>query len=66
MRATYRNAAANVMPDASHLARFYDNAVNDAGHALDREQLMCVELFEHPELLRNISPDHALVKPSGA
>lgn len=60
VRAMYRNALAGIMPDASFLVEFYDNVVNDAGHSLDRERLICSELFDRPELLRNVSPDEAL------
>lgn len=60
VRAMYRNAAARILPDSTFLIRFYDNVVNDAGYTLDREDLICAELFDHPELLRNVSPDEAL------
>lgn len=62
VRARYRNVDAGVLPEPGFLARFYDNAVNGAGHALEREELVCEELFEHPELLRNIPPEEALAK----
>ena len=62
VRAMYRNAPAGVLPDDAWLVRFYDNVVNDAGHALDREQLVCTALFEQPNLLRNVSPTRALIK----
>lgn len=64
VRAMYRNASAGIMPDNSFLVSFYDNVVNDAGHPLDRAQLVCPALFYRPELLRNVSPDEALRKPS--
>lgn len=62
VRAIYRNAQAGILPDRSYLEAFYDNAVNDAGHTLSRETLICSELFEHPGFLRNIGPEEALVK----
>lgn len=62
VRSTYRNAQAKVLPDPSFLMAFYDNVVNDAGHRLDEADLICPQLFEHPEFLHNISPAEALVK----
>lgn len=49
-----RNPAAKIAQDESFLVAFYDNAVNDAGHALNREDPACPELFEHSELVRNM------------
>ena len=60
VRANYRNAAAGILPDASFAERFFDNLVNDAGHELNREDLICPTLFENPGLLRNVSPSLAL------
>lgn len=62
VRANYRNAPAKVLPTRDYLVSFYDNVVNDAGHSLSEEDLVCPELFERPELLRNIDPAEALVK----
>lgn len=64
VRAMYRNALAGIMPDQTFLVEFYDNVVNDAGHNLDRERLVCPELFDRPELLRNVSPGEALHRHS--
>ena len=60
VRANYRNAKAGILPDASFAKMFFDNLVNDAGHALDREELLCPALFDNPQLLRNVSPSMAL------
>ena len=62
VRANYRNARAGIAPDSSFIERFYDNLVNEATHELDREQLICPELFDDPALLRNIDPADALRK----
>lgn len=62
VRANYRNAAAGILPDPSFAERFFDNLANGTAHPLDREDLVCPALFEHPELLRNVSPSLALHK----
>lgn len=62
VRANYRNAAAKILPDQSFVKCFFDNLANGASHPLDREDLICPTLFEHPELLRNVSPTLALRK----
>lgn len=62
VRANYRNAPAKVLPSLDYLIRFYDNVINNAGHDLNEEDLVCPKLFEHPELLRNIDPAEALVR----
>lgn len=64
VRANYRNAKAGILPDRSFVEGFFDNLANDAGHELDREALICPELFEDPNLLRNVSPSLALHKRS--
>lgn len=64
VRANYRNAPAKVLPSLDYLIRFYDNVINNAGHSLNEEDLMCPELFERPELLRNIDPAEALARRS--
>ena len=62
VRAMYRNASAEISQDARYLTWFYDNLLNDAGHALEREGLICSALFEDPSLLKNLSPEDALIK----
>ncbi len=62
VRAMYRNGPAGILPDESFLVAFYDNLVNGAERRLDRSLLACPVLFEHPELLRNVSPDEALAR----
>lgn len=60
VRANYRNNAAGVQPDFSYLETFYRNLLLDEGNMLDRQQLICLPLFENPELLKNIDPARAL------
>ena len=60
----YRSVPAGITPEEKYLVWFYDNVLNNAGHPLDREQLVCSELFENPKLLRNVSPRDAIVKSS--
>lgn len=62
VRAMYRNADAEISQDARYLIWFYDNLLNDAGHSLEREDLICSALFEDPTLLKNLSPEDALIK----
>ena len=58
----YRNAKANIFPDDSFLISFYENLLDLAHNKLDRESLICSELFENPQLLKNVSPDEAFNK----
>ena len=60
VRANYRNSSADIAPDRTFVERFFDNLVNGASHSLDRTALLCSALFDHPELLRNVSPSYAL------
>ena len=53
VRANYRNPQAKVAPDFRFLERFYDDLVNDAGHPLRREDLVCPALFDDPSLMQN-------------
>ncbi len=61
VRATYRNAQANILPERTFLIEFYENVLGYAAHPLDHEALVCSRLFDNPHLLRNVSPDEALV-----
>ena len=61
VRAMYRNAPAKILPDESYLVNFYDNVVNGATHKFDSSRLICTQLFEHPDLLRNVPPEEALM-----
>lgn len=60
VRAMYRNASAGIMPTDEFLVRFYDNVLNDSRNELCREDLVCHQLFENPELLRNVNPEEAI------
>lgn len=62
IRAMYRNADASINQDARFITWFYDNLLNNAGHELNREELICNALFENPSLLKNVSSEAALVK----
>lgn len=62
VRANYRNPQAGVIQDRSWLIGFLDNLVNGASHKLSREELLCVELFDAPDLLKNVDPRRALVR----
>lgn len=60
VRAMYRNAKAGILPDESFLVAFYENAIGRGENALDREELVCSELFDDPSLIRNVDPTKAL------
>lgn len=60
VRAVYRNAPAEIFPDDSFLVFFYEGVIGKGDGAFDREELVCVRLFENPSLLRNIDPKKAL------
>lgn len=62
VRAMYRNADAGISQDIRYITWFYDNVLNDAGHSLEREDLICSALFEDSNLLKNLSPHDALIK----
>lgn len=62
VRATYRNAAAKVLPTDAYLLAFYENVLGFKDNMLSREDLVCSQLFEDPSLLRNIDPAEALKK----
>lgn len=60
VRAMYRNAAADIMPDGTYLTAFYENVLGQAQNPLIREELVCTRLFEEPQLIRNVNPEEAL------
>ena len=60
VRAMYRNAPAGIFPDESFLVKFYENLIGRGPASFDREELMCLPLFENPALLRNVDPAKAL------
>ena len=60
VRAMYRNAAADIMPDDSFLVAFYENVLGFKNNNLSREAMVCTQLFDDPSLLRNIDPAEAL------
>lgn len=53
VRANYRNRAVRVEFDGSFLRRFFDSAVHGTPMNFDRRELLCQEMFDHPEALRN-------------
>lgn len=62
VRANYRNNKASIIPDRRPLEAFYENLLLGAKNLLDREALLCSELFDNPQLLKNIDPSRALVQ----
>ena len=60
VRAMYRNAPAGIFPDESFLVKFYESLLGRGPASFDREELMCLPLFENPALLRNVDPAKAL------
>lgn len=60
VRAMYRNAAADIMPDSTYLTAFYENVLGFAQNPLVREDLICTRLFDEPQLIRNVDPEDAL------
>ena len=62
VRSMYRNAQANIFPDDSYLIAFYENLLSFANNKLNREDLICTELFENPSLLKNVNPADAFKK----
>lgn len=62
VRAMYRNVSAGVFPNSSFLGWFYENAIAGGTNTLNREDLMCTQLFENPSLLRNVNPEKALTR----
>lgn len=59
VRANYRNNEADILPDTSFLARFYATLLGLSIDELNREELLCIPLFENPSLLKNIDPSKA-------
>ena len=62
VRSIYRNAKANIFPDNSFLVSFYENMLSFANNKLNHEDLICTELFENPDFLKNVSPAYAFKK----
>lgn len=60
VRAMYRNAPAGIFPDEAFLVKFYESLLGRGPASFDREELMCLPLFENPALLRNVDPAKAL------
>lgn len=60
VRANYRNNEADILPEMDFLIRFYENLLGMSADKLDREELLCIPLFENPDLLKNIDPSKAL------
>ena len=60
VRANYRNNEAGILPDRAPLEAFHENLLCGAAHPLDRKTLLCPELFDNPQLLKNIPPNRAL------
>ena len=60
VRAMYRNVPADIFPDESFLVKFYESLLGRGAASFDREELICLPLFENPALLRNVDPAEAL------
>lgn len=60
VRANYRNNEAGILPERGPLEAFYGNLLLDAGHPLNRKELICPELFDNPQLLKHIDLSRAL------
>lgn len=60
VRAMYRNVPAGIFPDDSFLVSFYSAVIGQGEEEYNREELICVSLFEDPSLLRNIDSSEAL------
>ena len=60
VRAMYRNVPAGVFPDERFLVSFYKRLIGREADGLDREKMICTQLFENPSLLRNIDSEEAL------
>ncbi|MEB1814118.1 Fic family protein [Adlercreutzia mucosicola] len=60
VRAMYRNVPAGIFPDEAFLVKFYESLLGRGPASFDREELMCLPLFENPALLRNVDPAKAL------
>lgn len=62
VRANYRNAKARVMPNRAFLNVFFDNVINGTDHELRSRNLVVSELFDDPNLLRNVDPSRAIIR----
>lgn len=62
VRANYRNAPAKIFPNNEWLIDFYKSILGKKEARFDSVNLICEELFESPELIRNVSLSKALVK----
>ncbi len=60
VRANYRNNEAGILPERRPLEAFYENLLLASTHSLNREDLICPELFDNPLLLKHIDPSRAL------
>lgn len=62
VRANYRNAKAQVMPDSSFLLKFFENMLCGTQHVLRSRDLLCMPLFDDPMLLRNMPSSRTLLE----
>lgn len=60
VRANYRNAKAEAMPDRQYLNAFMENLLCGAQHTLHSRDLIVEKLFNNPDLLRNVDPSKAI------
>ena len=59
VRANYRNRAVRVEFDRTYLEGFFEAVVHGTPKEFDRRELLCCEMFDHPEALRNASASDA-------
>lgn len=60
MRANYRNAKADALPNRTFLNRFFENMLAGGANELHSRDLMVQSLFDDPTLLRNVAPSKAI------
>lgn len=60
VRANYRNAKADALPDRTFLNRFFENMLASGDKELRSCDLMVQTLFDDPTLLRNVEPSKAI------
>lgn len=60
MRASYRNAKADALPNRTFLNRFFENMLAGGSNVLRSRDLMVQALFDDSTLLRNVKPSKAI------
>lgn len=60
VRANYRNAKADALPNRTFINRFFENMLAGGSNELRSRDLMVQTLFDDPTLLRNVEPSMAI------